>query len=167
MEEGDGDDLAVEEVKWRAIEGAGFEFGTAGFVVLLREDVLEDALDGFEGLRAAVDGDGAGLAEIEGADVVEAEDVVGVAVSEEDGVEFGDADAEGLVTEIGRGVDDDVFVIETDPDGGAEALIARVVRGADVSIAADGWDADTGAGAEDGEGGEAQFGSSGMGIPPF
>ena len=103
------------------------------------------------------------------ADVVEAEDVVGVAVGEEDGVEFGDAGAEGLVAEVGRGIDDDIAVVVAQPDGGAEAVVTRVGGGADVAIAADGRDADGGAGTEDGEGDETHFLSvylNGCAAPP-
>ena len=117
----------------------------------------------------AVDGDGSGLTEVEGTDVVKAENVVGVAVGEEDGVELGDADAEGLVAEVGGGVDDNVAVVEAKPDGWAEAVVAGVGGGADVAIAADGGDADAGPGTEDGEGDEAHScsGDSGAGISVY
>ena len=74
----------------------------------------------------AIDGDGSGLTEVEGTDVVEAKNVVGVAVGEEDGVELWNTDAEGLVAEVGGGVDNDVAVVEAEPDGGAEAVVAGV-----------------------------------------
>ena len=95
--------------------------------------------------------------------------MIGVAVGEQDGVELRDADAEGLVAKIGRGVDDDVFVVIAKPDGGAKAIIAGIGGSADVAIAADGGNADAGTGAEDGEGGQAHFGSwdSGLGISDY
>jgi len=127
MEKGDGDYFLFVEVEGFTGDYFGLEFGAAGFVAGVGEDVFEDAADDVEGGLAAVDGDVAGLAEVEGADVVETENVVGVAVGEEDGVELGDADAEGLITEVGGGVDDDVFVVVVEPDGGAEAVVARVV----------------------------------------
>lgn len=154
------------EIEGFAVDDAGFEFGTAGFVFGVGEDVFEDSFYGVECGLARVDGDGSGLAEVEGANVVEAENVISVAVGEKDGVELRDADAEGLVAKIGRGVDDDVFVVIAKPDGGAKAIIAGIGGSADVAIAADGGNADAGTGAEDGEGDQAHFGSwdSGPGI---
>ncbi len=63
--------------------------------------------------------------EAEGAEVVEAEDVVGVAVGVEDGVEVADVFAEGLGVEVGAGVDDDGVVLPGDEDGGAGAAVVR------------------------------------------
>lgn len=152
VEERDGDDGFSKEIEGSAGEGLDSEMGAAGFLFAIGEDVLEDAADDVEGVGAAVDGDVGLLPEIKGADIVEAEDVVGVAVSEENGVEFGDAGAEGLVAEVGGGVDDDFAAPVADPGGGAEAAVAGIGRGADGAIAGDGRDADAGAGAEDGEG---------------
>ena len=65
----------------------------------------------------------------EGAEVVHAEDVVGVAVGVEDGVEAVDAGGNGLGVEVGAGVDDDVVALPGDEDGGAGAAVVRRRRG--------------------------------------
>jgi hypothetical protein len=150
--EGDGGDLLAEEFEGFAVEDVNGEAGDGVFPVAIGEDVFEDAADDDEGGLGGVNGDGAALAVVEGAEVVEAEDVVGVGVGIEDGVEIGYSGAEGLGAEVRGGVDDDVFAGEVEPNGGAEAVIAGVGGGADVAIAANGGDADAGAGTEDSKG---------------
>ena len=115
------------------------------------ENVREGALQGVECFLRGVDRERSLLLEIEGADVVEAEDVIGVAVGEENGVETLEAGAEGLVAEVGRGVDDHVAAGVRKKDGGAGAFVARIGGAADGAFAADGGHAHGGAGAEDGE----------------
>ena len=88
--------------------------------------------------------------EAERAEVVHAEDVVGVAVGVEDGVEAADAGADGLGVEVGAGVDDDVVAFPGDEDGGPGAAVARVAGGrsgggADGAVAAERGDAHRGA----------------------
>ncbi len=124
--EGDGGDLLAEEFEGFAVEDVGGEAGDGIFFAGVGEDVFEDAADDGEGGFGAVYGDEAALAKVEGADVVEAEDVVGGGVGEEDGVEGADAGSKGLAAEIRRGIDDDAFAGESEPDGGAEAVIAGV-----------------------------------------
>ena len=51
------------------------------------------------------------VVEAEGAEVVHAEDVVGVAVGVEDGVDAADVLADGLGVEVGAGVDEDVVAV--------------------------------------------------------
>ena len=55
-----------------------------------------------------------GIVEAEGAEVVHAEDVVGVAVGVEDGVDAADVLADGLGVEVGAGVDDDVAAVRSE-----------------------------------------------------
>ena len=71
--------------------------------------------------------------EAEGAEVVQAEDVVGVAVGVEDGVDAADAFAEGLGVEVGAGVDEDDVVVVGDEDGGR----VRRLRGSPVGESAE------------------------------
>ncbi len=83
--------------------------------------------------------------EVEGTQVVEAEDVVGVGVGEQHGVDAFDLGVEGLLTEVRPGVnDDDAFAVAND-DGGAQTAVARVRGPADFAVAPDGGNADTGA----------------------
>ena len=103
--------------------------GAGGVAVLLAEGVLEDALDGGGGVVVGVDGEVGAVVEGEGAQVVEAHDVVGVAVGVEDGVDAADIFAEGLGVEVGAGVDEDGVVVVGEADGGAGAPVARISVG--------------------------------------
>ena len=69
------------------------------------------------------------MVEAEGAEVVEAHDVVGVAVGVEDGVDAADVLADGLGVEVGAGVDEDGVVVVGEADGGPGAAVARVSVG--------------------------------------
>jgi hypothetical protein len=91
------------------------------------------------------------LADVEGANVVEALDVIGVAVSEKNGSEAIEARGEGLGAKIGGGVNDDVLGIAGEEDGGAQALVVRIGGLADGTMAADRGDSHGGAGTENGE----------------
>ena len=61
--------------------------GAGGIAVDLAEGVLEDALDGVGGGVVGEEGEAFGVGEGERAKVVHAEDVVGVVVGVEDGVD--------------------------------------------------------------------------------
>ena len=144
-------------------EGAGFggqrvdlDAGAGGVTVDGAEGVVEDAADdlggGFVGVERKV---GRGL-EGERAEVVHAEDVVGVVVGVEDGVEAGDVLANGLRVEIGAGVDEDCVAIPVELDGRTGAAIPGAGEhrvAADGAGAAERGDAHRGARAEEGEGG--------------
>jgi len=156
VHDGDGMDAEAEDEEGSFVDEMDVELRDVGAAVFDFEGVGEDAVDDGEGFGGGVDGDGA-LAVVEGADVVHAEDVVGVAVGVEDGVEAGDARGEHLGAEVGRGVDDDVarggvWFVVTNQDGGAEAGVARVCGMADGAGTADGGDAGTGAGAQNPDG---------------
>ena len=122
----DGLDFYAGDLDGSGIKYVSGEAGAAGFGGRLVEDVLKSAADGDEGFGGGVDGDIVFLHEVEGANIVEAEDVVGVGVGVEDGVEAVDLVAEGLIAEIGRGVNEDALVAEAQEDRGAEAFVARV-----------------------------------------
>src|SRR5919205_789687 len=70
--------------------------------------------------------------------VVEAEDVVGVAVCDEHRVKVFEADAQRLLPEVGRRVDENLLAPVFDQHGDAQTLVARVVRSARLAPAADG-----------------------------
>ena len=130
--------------------------GAGGVAVDLAEGVFEDALDGVGGGVVGVERELAAVAEAEGAEVVHAEDVVGVAVGVEDGVEAADVFADGLGVEVGTGVDEDVCgrCRRCRIEGRVRRLRrAGAVRvGADGAVAAERGDAHGGAAAEKGEG---------------
>ena len=73
-----------------------------------------------------VDGQIVLAAEAERAQVVEAQDVVGVAVGVEDGVDAPDFFAQGLRVEVRAGVDEDGVAVVVDADGGACAAVVRI-----------------------------------------
>ena len=152
MVERDGGNLLAEELEGFAVEDVDGEAGNGVFLAAVGEHVFEDAADDDQGRFRSVDGDGAALAIVEGTEIIEAEDMVGVGVRIKDGVEVGDTRAKALGAEVRGGVDDDVFAREIQPDGGAHAVIARVVGGADIAVATNRRNADAGAGAEDSEG---------------
>jgi hypothetical protein len=59
------------------------------------------------------------------------------------------AGIEGLLAEVGAGVDDDSPGAVADGDGGTQTAVSRIIRAADLAVAADGGYADTGARAKD------------------
>ncbi len=105
----------------------------------------------------------------DGPQVVEAEQVVGVVVREQHGVDDADALAEQLQAQLGRRVDEQIALRRADEDGAAIAVVARVGRAADGAVAADHGHADRGAGAEESEGTRlghhALNRASGSGVP--
>src|SRR5208282_1078570 len=136
VEERDGDDGNAEEFEW-AFDFVETDAGNGAECGLVVKDVVEGATDDAEGFGGAVDGHGSALADVEGANVVEALDVIGVAVGEKNGSEAIEARGEGLGAKIGGGVNDDVLGIAGEEDGGAQALVVRVGGLADGTMAAD------------------------------
>ena len=98
MDDGDAEEVGAEEVGGCAggvgqlVDG---DAGAGGIAVLGAEGVAEDAAEGGGG--GGVGEEGNFGAEAERAEVVHAEDVVGVVVGVEDGVDAGELLAEGLV----------------------------------------------------------------------
>jgi hypothetical protein len=115
------------------------------------KNVGEGAADRAEGLLGAVDGQSGALADVEGTNVVEALDVIGVAVGEKDGCEAIQVRGEGLGAEVGCGVNDDVLGIAGEEDGGTQTLVVRIGGLTDGAVATDGRDSHGCAGTEDGE----------------
>ena len=115
------------------------------------EDVGEGALEDDLSIGGGEDRDGRFLAHVEGTDVVEAEDVVGVGVGEDQSVEALEAGAKGLEAEVGRGVNDHVAAGMREQDGGAGAVVAWVGGAANAALAAKRGNAHRSAGAENGE----------------
>jgi len=76
---------------------------------LVIKDIREDAPDDAKRFFVAVNGKRGTLADIEWSDIVESENVVSVAVSEQNRVEAVERDAERLLAEVGGGIDHDVL----------------------------------------------------------
>ncbi len=163
MVDGDALEAGSEEVDRLALfEAIELHAGDGGAPAGRPEGVVEDALDGGGGLVVGIEGERVDQGEGQGAQVVHAEDVVGVGVREEDGVDVGDAFADGLGVEVRAGVDEDgvvcTVVMPRDVDGWAGPAVARVAcwrdsGGAHGAGAAERGDAHGCAGAEEGESG--------------
>lgn len=109
----------------------------------IAEDVGEALFRLGDGFGVPVDGKDAVLRQ--GPHVVEAADMIGVGVGEEEGIEARYPRAQGLQTELGAGIHDDRGIARSDKDGGPVPPIARVARGADRAGAADDGYAEAGA----------------------
>src|SRR5579859_6409738 len=90
----------------RAGDDAQIHAGDAALLGDAVKDVSKGAAQDAEGFFGAVDGQGRFLANVEGANVVETENVVGVPVGEQDGVKAIESNTQGLLAEVGSGVDD-------------------------------------------------------------
>ena len=162
---GDAAEAGAEELHAGAgsgVEAMELDACAGGVAVFRAEGVLEDALKVIRGLVVGVDGEitgcGAGHiardAKAEGAEVVETEDVVSVAMSVEDGIDLANALAESLRMEVRPGVDEDSVAFETQADGRPGAAVAPVAveghrRGAYGAVTAQGRDAHGGSAAKE------------------
>ncbi len=106
-----------------------FNAGAGGVAILHAERVIEDALQGEGGGLVGVDGKVAGDVEAEGTEIVEAQDVIGVAMGVEDGVDAADALADGLGVEVRAGVNEDDVVVVGEADGGGGCGGCGATRG--------------------------------------
>ncbi len=130
-------DRAVDRMKVNLRQSAKLVFGV--------EDVAEHVAQEFAGSRRGIKRQLIGLVLIrQRAQVVDSEDVVGVGVGVEHGIELGDLFAQRLFTKVRRGVDQDMAgivarITVADHHRGTGATVARVWRTADGAVAADGW----------------------------
>src|SRR5260370_40969077 len=108
-----------------------FYLRNRGSRVVFLENIFEDAADCGERSGESVNGDRGSLVIVEGADVIEAEDMIGVAVGIDDSIEPGNLGAEDLSTEIRRGIHHDVVPFRREQDRRPKALVARVRRKTD------------------------------------
>ena len=154
--EGDGAAGAVDregavdraEVEDRRVEAAGG----------LDEDVGEAGHQELGGVGVGPDRQAGAAVLHDGAEVVDAVDVVGVRVGEGDAVEEAGVGGEELGAQVGGGVDEGAGGARRggalEEEGAAAAAVLRVRRVAVAPVAADAGDAGGGAAAED-SGGEA------------
>jgi hypothetical protein len=101
------------------------------------EDVREGPpdLDGRQ--RVGITGDAAVLQNVVAADIVQAHNVVGVTVREENRVHARQTEAQRLPAKVGGGVDEYRQIRQLDIDGWPHAVVARVVGRAHTAGAAD------------------------------
>ena len=115
------------------------------------EGVVERFFEPGKGEWIGVDRDAVSIFHGVRSEIIEAGNVVGMAVGVQDGIEPGDAGPEGLGAEIGRGVDDDAEGWVLDPNGGAEATVAWIGGGTDATGACEEGDALGCSGAQKGQ----------------
>lgn len=133
-------------------EGGSWEWGEG--------EVMEDAGGVAGGTWGSVNGEGFGHTVGVGAEVIEAEEVVGVGMGEEDEVEGRDVGAEALGSEVWWRIEEDTEALGFDEDGGTEAVVAWVWGGTDGAMASGDGDTVGGAGTEerDTHGGQGVWG---------
>src|SRR5207248_2342492 len=85
------------------------------------------------GICIAVNRQSGTLTNVVWSNIVEAENMVGVAVSQQNGVQAVQASTHSLLAKIGSGVNDDVLALPRQKNGGAEALVMRVGGTADAA----------------------------------
>ena len=117
----------------RACDGVGFWADVSGAADFEVEGVVEGFFEAREGEGIGVDGDPISIFHGEGAKVVEACDVVGMAMGVKDRIEVWDGGAEGLRAKIGGSIDDDAEGAFFDPNRGAKSAVAWVGGGADAA----------------------------------
>src|SRR5271157_1445915 len=126
----------------RPIHGMYLNLGEAAVFVIRFEDVAKDAAQHLRGLIAGEERNlsASGCTrEAERPDVVQPENVIGVAVRVEYGVDLPDALTDGLLAEVRRGVNEDGVSVPLHHHRGTRAAIVRVCRRAYAAVAADGW----------------------------
>lgn len=109
-----------------AIDGVEFDLGNGTLDGWWRENVSESAAENRERVFGGENRDCGVLLQVEWANIVEAENVVGVRVRVKDGVEMIDAGLQGLRAEIGCRVDDHVAAMIRKQDGGARATVVGI-----------------------------------------
>src|SRR5260370_27846189 len=103
MEHGHRNKRGAEKFEW-ALQGVQRDARHGAERWFVVENVGEEAPDDTERFFVAVNGYRRPLADIEGANVVKAEDVVGVAVRQQNGIEAFQPNAERLLAEVRRGI---------------------------------------------------------------
>src|SRR5712691_58753 len=76
------------------------------------------------------------LPDIEWANVIKPENMVGMSMRQQDRIEAVDAGAQCLLAEIRRGIDDHVLPVAREQQGRAEPFIPRIIRTANAAVAA-------------------------------
>jgi len=99
------------------------------------KDVSEGPSEDAESIFVGINGQRGLLAQVIGANVVETHNVIGVAVSEEDGVKAIYTSAQALLPEVGSRVNDDVLAIAGEEQRWAEPVVVRITRTADRAVA--------------------------------
>ena len=99
------------------------------------KDISEGTSEDAESIFVGINGQRGLLAQVIGANVVEAHNVIGVPVRQEDGVKAIYTCAQALLPEIGGRVNDDVLAIAGEEQRWAEPVVVRITRTADRAVA--------------------------------
>jgi len=121
--QGDEGDRAKGE---RSLNAMGFRADVGGVAMVNVESVIKSLVKTGEGVGIGVDGDAVAVFDGVGAEVIEAGDVVGMAVGVNGGIQTGDCGPKSLGAEIGGSVDNHAKVFIFEPGRGAEAPVPGV-----------------------------------------
>src|SRR5450432_1308997 len=146
---GNEKELQAEQVERRSIEQARVQLRNVGLLLHAIEDILEAAPDRGHGVLRGEDRNLRAPAEVERPHVVQAHDVVGMRMGEEDRVQTFHARTQRLGPEIRRGIDQDIVAVVTDQDRGPQPLVPGIVGRADGAMTPDGGHPHAGSGTED------------------
>ena len=94
---------------------------------LIVKHIRERAAQDLEGFFITVNGKSSSLVDVEGANIVEPEDVVGMSMGQQNGMEGIDSLAQGLLAKIGRGVDNHVVSVSREEQGRARAVVVGIL----------------------------------------
>ena len=136
----------------RCIDLAEIDLGAVEALLAEVEEIGEDPPDLRRGLRYRVGRDRLVLLQrVEAPHIVESEDMVGMRMGEEHGIDLPDPVCDGLLAEIGRGIEQDGDATQAQVEARTQAPVARIGRSADGAVAADHRHAGGGAGTEEEE----------------
>src|SRR5579875_1012164 len=107
---GNGDDFRTKQIE-SSIQSVELDLRNRAFCALRLENIGKSAAQNFQRLGGRVDGNGRPLFCVEGTNVIEAENVIGMSVSEKNAIQALEIGAKCLLAKIGRGVHDNFPVI--------------------------------------------------------
>jgi len=134
-----------------SLDAVGLRTNVGGTAVIHIESVIKGLVQAGKGVGIGVNRNPVSVFDGVGAQVVEAGDVIGMAVRVDGGIQPGNARTESLGTKVRGGIDDHAEIVILQPGGGPIPAIPRVPGGADTARAGEEGDPLGRAGAEQGE----------------
>ena len=135
-----------------AFDGLKFHASNSAELVVRVEDVAEHAAQKFGCFRARVERNATVAAKAQRPQIVNAQNVIGVSMGVENGVNLANFLANRLLAEIGTGVDENKLAAVLEDNRRTSAAVASIGRAADRASAADGGHAHGSAAAQHGKG---------------
>src|SRR5205085_6612254 len=111
VQQGDGNKWDAKQFEGALADDIQDDAGHGAQRGLVVEDIGKDAPDDSKGVLIAVNRNGRALVNVVRPNIIEPENVVGVAVGEQNGVEAVQPGAHGLLAKVGSGVDDHVVAV--------------------------------------------------------